>query len=201
MSKKKQKKVKLSNRSIISHKVRNASIISMRFKVWCLIVSGLVAYGGNLYVDGYEAALNEHRQQALSAPVNSMLVSMIKTESNFNPNAISPKGARGITQVMPDTAKQPGFGVEPMRNNSVREQIRFGNDYLNAMEKKYKSKVLAAAAYNAGPKAVDDALHRAKGNTHKAIKHLPAETQSYVVKVASYHPPKQHNIFSPVDKD
>lgn len=108
-----------------------------------------------------------------SGGLNPMMGNLIQAESGGNPNAVSPSGARGLTQVMPATAANPGFGVKPMQNNSPEEQIRFGNDYLNAMQQRYNDPRLAAAAYNAGPGRVDAALNR-----------LPSKTQNYVQKVA-----------------
>lgn len=81
---------------------------------------------------------------------------LIKQESNGNPNAVSPKGAQGLAQVMPTTGQDPGFGVMPLRNNSPQENVRFGRDYLVAMLKRYPGQpALALAAYNAGPGVAD----------------------------------------------
>lgn len=88
---------------------------------------------------------------------------VIHQESRGNPNAVSPKGAQGVMQIMPETARNPGFGVTPLQGwdgvnpmtAPVEEQIRFGTDYLNAMAKQHGGDVrLALAAYNAGPGAV-----------------------------------------------
>lgn len=141
------------------------------------------------YKRGYTDGLGDARAEF--AKYNPMLENLIWTESSGNPHAVSKKGARGLTQVMPATAAKPGFGVTPMRDHSVQEQIRFGNEYLTALERNYKSKVLAAAAYNAGTGVVDTALKKAKGDVHKAITYLPAETRKYVVKVADYEAPRQ----------
>jgi hypothetical protein len=85
-----------------------------------------------------------------------LLSGLINTESGGNPNAVSPMGARGLTQIMPETARDPGFGVRPMVDNSVDEQLRFGSDYLRALIKHYGGDVQKAlSAYNAGPGNVD----------------------------------------------
>jgi hypothetical protein len=85
-----------------------------------------------------------------------ILPHLIQQESGGNPNAISPKGAQGLTQVMPATARDPGFGVAPMQGNSPQENVRFGRDYLTAMLKRYPGRPdLALAAYNAGPGVAD----------------------------------------------
>lgn len=85
-----------------------------------------------------------------------ILPHLIQQESAGNPNAVSPKGAQGLTQVMPATAQDPGFGVMPLRDNSPQENVRFGRDYLTAMLKRYPGRPdLALAAYNAGPGVAD----------------------------------------------
>lgn len=115
--------------------------------------------------------------------MNPMMGNLVKAESGGNPNAVSSAGAQGIAQIMPATAAQPGYGVQPLQGMTngnpasapVPEQLRFSNDYLNAMQTHNGGDPrLAAAAYNAGPGRVDQALAS-----------LPAETQAYVPKVAS----------------
>jgi soluble lytic murein transglycosylase-like protein len=102
--------------------------------------------------------------------VDPLLVdSMIRVESNYNPNAVSPKGAQGLMQLMPPTAQMLGV------NDSFdpAENIEAGVKYLKYLEDLYKDDRLALAAYNAGPGAVD---------RFKQIPPYP-ETQKYVEKV------------------
>lgn len=87
-----------------------------------------------------------------------LLPLVVKQESGGNPNAISPKGAKGLMQVMDDTNRDPGYGVAPARDNSAGERARVGRDYLRAMLERYKDPATALAAYNAGPGAVDEWL-------------------------------------------
>lgn len=114
--------------------------------------------------------------------MNPMLPALVKQESGGNPNALSPKGAAGTYQIMPDTATNPGFGVQPLqgwdgkdpRTATQEEQRRFANEYLNAMQARNGgNQQLAAASYNAGPSAVDQVIAK-----------LPAETRKYVQNVA-----------------
>lgn len=85
-----------------------------------------------------------------------LLPHLIQQESGGNPNAVSSKGAFGLTQAMPATARDPGFGVRPMQGNTPEEQVRFGRDYLTAMLKRYPGRPdLALAAYNSGPGNAD----------------------------------------------
>jgi hypothetical protein len=101
-----------------------------------------------------------------------------KVESGGNPNAVSPKGAQGAMQVMPNTQRDPGFGVRPAADNSPQELTRVGQDYYGAMQKRYGHDTLAAIAYNMGPGKTDEWL-KAGGDFNK----LPAETQAYIGKV------------------
>ena len=84
--------------------------------------------------------------------VDPLLVhSVIQTESNYNPYAVSPKGAQGLMQLMPATAKR--FGV----NNSfdIKENIEGGVRYLKYLGTLFPDDPrLAIAAYNAGEGAV-----------------------------------------------
>ena len=57
-------------------------------------------------------------------------------ESGGDPDALSSKGARGLMQVMPSTARKPGYGIRPAKNDSKEEYVRVGKDYAKAMYKK-----------------------------------------------------------------
>lgn len=93
----------------------------------------------------------------------------------------SPKGARGITQVMPATGRDPGYGVRPLANDSREEYLRFGRDYLAAMMKEFDGDTQKAlAAYNAGPGAVKNAVASHGANWMSA---MPGETQAYVPSI------------------
>lgn len=86
----------------------------------------------------------------------ALLPHLIKQESGGNDAAVSSKGARGRTQVMPATGTDPGFGVKPMQNQTPQEYERFTTDYLTAMLDRYGGDVeKALAAYNGGFKNVD----------------------------------------------
>lgn len=85
---------------------------------------------------------------------SDFVASVMKAESDFNPAAISPKGAIGLMQLMPDTAKT--LGADPKK---PAENADAGARYLHDLLAKYEGSpdqvVLALAAYNAGPGAVE----------------------------------------------
>jgi soluble lytic murein transglycosylase-like protein len=101
----------------------------------------------------------------------ALVRAMVTTESNFNPQAVSPKGAIGLMQLMPATAKRFG-AVDPA---DPRTNLRTGARYLRWLIDRFGSDLkLAVAAYNAGEGAVD-----------KYGGQIPpyAETRDYVTKV------------------
>lgn len=74
---------------------------------------------------------------------------LVQQESGWNPNARSHKGAMGLAQLMPDTAR--GLGVDP---NDPYQNLEGGARYLAMQFREFGSWQLALAAYNAGPDAV-----------------------------------------------
>ncbi|WP_417070834.1 transglycosylase SLT domain-containing protein [Niveibacterium terrae] len=95
----------------------------------------------------------------------------------------SPKGAKYAMQVMPATAKNPGFGIQPAQNDTPAEYNRVGTQLLAALVKKYSfNSAQVMAAYNAGTGAVDQAIAAAKkgGNPTAWLDNLPDETKAYV---------------------
>ncbi len=82
-----------------------------------------------------------------------LLVAVIFTESSFDPSAVSPKGAMGLMQLMPDTAAR--FGVQ--KPFDPWENLNGGAAYLRQLSEKYGGDLkLALAAYNAGEGRVQD---------------------------------------------
>jgi soluble lytic murein transglycosylase-like protein len=125
--------------------------------------------------DGVEKLVREAADRHHVDP--ALVRAVIETESNWNPIALSNKGAGGLMQLIPTTARR--FGVNDVFN--PQQNIDGGVHYLKTLLERYNGNMdLALAAYNAGEGAVD----RAHG--------VPAfaETRSYVQKVqAAYYRP------------
>ncbi len=117
----------------------------------------------------YDTLIIEHsRTHGVRA---DLIRAVMQVESGFNPLARSPKGAMGLMQLMPATAKQ--YGVKNAFNPV--ENVRGGVAYLRELLDRYgNNEELALAAYNAGPGAVD-----------KHGQNVPPyrETQSYVAQI------------------
>ncbi len=114
-------------------------------------------------------------EQAASAfGVDADLIrSMIKVESNFDAGTTSPKGAMGLMQLMPATARE--LGVNNPYNPA--ENIIGGTRYFKSLLDRYRGNAsLALAAYNWG-----------MGNLEKNPEKLPRETRNYVSRVWKYY--------------
>jgi soluble lytic murein transglycosylase-like protein len=98
----------------------------------------------------YDDLIAEHSRNSRVRP--DLVRAVVQVESAFNPYAKSPKGAMGLMQLMPATARQ--YGVTNPFNPA--ENVRAGVAYLRELLDRYQgSEELALAAYNAGPGAVD----------------------------------------------
>lgn len=142
----------------------------------------------NLAFGAVQAATQGLKAQtsAASDPGGALLAAVQKQESGGNPDAVSPKGAKGLMQVMDATNADPGFGVAPAKDDSPQERVRVGTDLLKAMLTRYGGDIpKALAAYNAGPGSVDAALAEAAKPANQGMKNpdgTPKSWQDYLPK-------------------
>ena len=110
----------------------------------------------------------------------NLIKAVMKTESNFNPNAVSSVGAKGLMQVMPANYKHLGIS-NPF---DIYQNIDGGTKLLREYLDKYNGDVeMALMAYNGGPT-------RMKNRGVTSVEHIykmPKETQNYVKKVMNYY--------------
>lgn len=110
----------------------------------------------------------------------ALVKAVIKAESAFDPGAISPAGARGLMQLMPETAALHGVA----NVHAPRDNIEGGVRHLRMLLNRFQNNlVLALAAYNAGPETV------ARYNGIPPYR----ETQEYVQRVLSYRESYRRN--------
>ncbi len=136
-----------------------------------------------------------------------LLHSVIRVESNYNPGAVSPKGAQGLMQLIPETARR--FGV--LDSFDPVDNIQGGAKYLKYLLDLYKGDYpLALAAYNAGEKAVakyggvppyretQNYVAQVKKRLDSAKPPAPAKPEVRAVETASDEP---HHILEVVETD
>jgi len=130
----------------------------------------------------YEAMLDQSAKEFSVDP--ALLKAIMAAESGFNPTAVSPKGAIGLMQIMPETAER--YGVQGDRRKTIQQKltdprinIRLAARYLRDLQVLFPKRLeLAIASYNAGERAVQ--------KYNNQIPPYP-ETRNYVQLVAQFY--------------
>jgi membrane-bound lytic murein transglycosylase D len=122
------------------------------------------------------------------------LLKIAQVESNWKPFALSSKGAFGLWQLMPATARRYGLRVDGTGDDrsDTGKATRVAARYLRDLHERFGDWALALAAYNAGEDAVEKAIERGASRDFWNLsqrKLLPEETRAYVPAVlASFGP-------------
>lgn len=152
--------------------------------------SGAKGVWESAYPRAYRSQVEKFAGQ-FSIP-NELVWAIMRAESHFKPDVLSPVGAKGLMQIMPETGRQVSriLGDEglfqPMSLLNPETNIRLGSRYLLRLGTKFKMSLpLVAAAYNAGPHRVDNWLVQfGYLEMDEFIEHIPfLETRNYVKKV------------------
>ena len=118
-----------------------------------------------------------------------LIYAIIKAESNFEPNAESHRGAKGLMQLMYSTAEDISkrIGIELNEDNILEPDINInlGTKYISMLIQKYNNINLALAAYNAGSGNVDGWIEKGTLKSDGSdIENVPfTETNNYVRKI------------------
>lgn len=120
--------------------------------------------------------------------VPSELAAVVLVESGGQPRALSPKGARGIWQIMPDTARRYGLIVTRERDErlDIQRSTRAAARYLRDLYGQFGDWQLTFAAYNAGEGRVQQAMNRNGIHDFSKLssgRWIPLETRRYVPAV------------------
>lgn len=144
---------------------------------------------------------------------HTYIYAITRQESSFDEFANSPVGARGYMQLMPNTAKETArkIGLKNYKQKGQLTQgdinVQLGSAYFNMLLKRYQgNRVLATAAYNAGPNRVDRWQGNQKGRAEEGltmdswIETIPyKETRRYVKNVLAYNVIYQHLLEQPLE--
>jgi soluble lytic murein transglycosylase len=140
----------------------------------------------------YNQFVSKYSQQINVEP--ELIWGIMRAESTYKRDVISPVGALGLMQVMPSTGFKVAQSIKdkdftPKKLLEADTAIKIGAHYLKRLEKKFDGYIpLVAAAYNAGPHRVMSWLAQF-GNLEvdEFVEHIPfLETRNYVKKVSSY---------------
>ncbi|RKP54993.1 lytic transglycosylase domain-containing protein [Cohnella endophytica] len=147
-----------------------------------------------IYPISYTEEIKQNAEQYGLDPL--LIAAIIRVESNYKVSAVSPKGAVGVMQIMPDTAewilKQGDFGKMTAKDagSQAHAGIRLGSWYVKELNRQFNGNlVVSLAAYNAGPGKVRQWLDKGVwSGEEQTVRDIPyGETRHYVQRVMYYY--------------
>ena len=170
-------------------------VVVLLFFIFLLLQSSIVWKW--MFPVKYEDEIMHHSQEHRIDPY--FMMAIIRVESKFDPERTSKKGAIGLMQIMPETAKWAAqtSGIDYQNDNQLWEtntNLALGAWYISYLHGLFNGNMLAvAAAYNAGQNKVVQWMEEGVWTgDEKGIENIPyGETRHYIQKVTYYH--KQYN--------
>ncbi|MCL2153344.1 MAG: lytic transglycosylase domain-containing protein [Oscillospiraceae bacterium] len=153
-----------------------------------LISIGMFVYQTRYYPLRYFDTIQECAVEYGLEP--ELICAVINTESRFNKDAVSRRGASGLMQIIDSTAYwlAPKMGIDDFDYDQIFEpalNIQMGCYYLSMLERQYGDLNVALSAYNAGSGNVDQWLQDSEySDDGQTLKHIPfQETQDYIERI------------------
>lgn len=158
-----------------------------------LVACNYVAIGKIFYPFPYQETVYANARVNNIDPY--LLAAIVKTESNFNPQAVSSQGAIGLMQIMPETAlwvvkKHNIKQYQPEQLFQAETNVKIGSLYVAELLKEFNNDpVLTLAAYNAGRGNVMEWLNKEHWTgEHNTIDQIPfSETRQYIRRVTWHY--------------
>jgi soluble lytic murein transglycosylase-like protein len=162
------------------------------------VVKSVIRYDPQSYSGSSANLKNAQARLALLRPViepilreagiPSELAAVVLVESGGDPMALSPKGARGLWQLMPETARRYGLIVDNTQDDrlDIEKSTHVAARYLSDLYSEFGSWQLALAAYNTGEQNLQHAIDRSRStdfNVLSSLRLIPPETRNYVPAV------------------
>lgn len=170
------------------HVVRNIIILLLIVLLLGFLISLALAFlGSSRYIIRHGDLIDKVAKEESIDP--HLLAAIVRTESDFQENVVAHDGGMGLTQLMPETAKEKAdeLGIEYSREKIMDPEtnLRIGSHYISQLIQKYQNLDLAIAAYNVGPGKIDTWLKDGIITWEReSLENIPAPiTRAYVKKV------------------
>ncbi len=158
--------------------------IFLSFSIIFVAIFGINCVYGYLFPIKYQDEI-AYASQTFGV-AEAVIYAVINTESHFDKDAISSKGAVGLMQVMPSTAEEiaSACGLEEFDLQNPKDNILLGTYYIAKLCERFEDLETALCAYNAGPTNVKNWLTDENySDDGKTLKDIPfEETKNYIAK-------------------